>query len=155
MGYTPNFIMMGREVSLPLDMMLGSLQDGRCQGVPEYVQSLQARMETCFSDVRAKLKQYGEQQKRYYDLSAHESSLTPGTAVYLREKTRKIGVSPKLAPKWKGPYLLVKQFGNVCEVMTSPKVTKLYHFDLLKRCHSVDLPPWIGRARRRLLSAQE
>jgi len=154
-GYTPNFVMMGREVSLPLDVMLGSLQDERRQGVPEYVQNLQQRMETCFAEVRDQLKAFGERQRRYYDLSAHGQPFEPGTPVYLREKTRKVGVSPKLAPKWLGPYLVRKQYGNVCEVLTSPKISKIYHFDLLKRCHLQDLPPWIGRARRRLLSSQE
>ena len=70
--------------------------------------------------------------------------------VYLREKTRKKQVSPKLMPKWKGPYVIVKRFGTVYEVMTSFKVTKLYHFDLLKPCHATDIPRWIKKARKYL-----
>jgi len=154
-GYTPNFVMMGREVSLPLDVMLGSLQDGRRQGVPEYVQNLQLRMETCFAEVRDHLKEFGERQRRYYDLSAHGQPFKPGTPVYLREKTRKVGVSPKLAPKWLGPYLVRQQFGTIYEVLTSPRVSKLYHFDLLKECRSTDLPAWLKRAKNQVIDRND
>lgn len=147
-GYTPNFIMMGQEVTLLLDIMLGLVLYDHYHRVPQYVQDLKARMETCFTDVRDQLKQCGELQRLYYNLSIHRNRFEPGTAVYLKEKTKKVGVSPKLAPKWKGPYLLVKQFSSSCKGMTSYKVTKLYHFDLLKECHSQELHAWIRRARR-------
>ena len=65
-GFTPNFIMTGREVSLPLDVMLGALPEKK-QGVHDYVQALQERMETCFQDVRENLKKFGEKQKKYYN----------------------------------------------------------------------------------------
>ena len=55
-----------------------------------------------------------------------------GSVVYMLEKTRKIGVSPKLSPKWKGPYLVLKKFGTVFEIQITKKKSKLVHFDLLK-----------------------
>ena len=51
---------------------------------------------------------------------------------FLQEKTRMKKVSSKLMSKWKGPYMVVKRFGTVNKIMTSFKVTKLYHFDFLK-----------------------
>ena len=79
----------------------------------------------------------------------------PGQVVYMREKTRKKQVSPKLAPKWKGPYLVVKRFGTVYEVMTIFRVTKLIHFDLLKPCYSSEVPVWIKKARRKFISEDQ
>ena len=148
-GFTPNFIMTGREMSLPLDIMMGALPTSDRKNVPEYVQSLQVRMETCFQDVRESLKKFGERQKKYYNLSIFGKEYKPGDLVYLREKTRKKQVSPKLQPKWKGPFLIIKRFGTVYEVMTAMKSTKLYHFDLLKPCYTEDIPPWIKKARKR------
>ena len=133
-GYTPNFVMTGREVLLPLDIMLGTVTDEERKTVPDYVERLQARLKTCFEEVRDHLRAFGEKQKRYYNLKAHGEQYKAGDLVYLREKTRKKQVSPKLSPKWKGPYLVIKQFGTVYEIMTAYKVTKLYHFDLLKPC---------------------
>ena len=54
------------------------------------------------------------------------------------EKTRQKQVFPKLVPKWKGLYMVVKRFGIV---MTTYTVSKLYHF--LKLCHTKEFPPWI------------
>lgn len=149
-GFTPNYVMTGREISLPLDVMMGAMPDEARRQVPQYVAEMKERLETCFSEVRTHLKAYGERQQRYYNLKIHEQEFQPGDAVYLREKTRKVNVSPKLAPKWRGPYMIVKKFGTVCEVLLSPRVSRLYHHDLLKACHSETLPPWLRRARRRL-----
>ena len=58
---------------------------------------------------------------------------------------------PKLVPKWKGPFMVVKRFDTVYEVMTAFKVTKLYHFDLLKPRQASDFLPWIKRAQKKFL----
>ena len=149
-GFTPNYVMTGREVNLPLDVMLGMHEEGERKTLPEYVQKLKSRLSTCFEEVREHLQQFGERQQRYYNLSAHSHQYQPGDAVYLREKTRKKQVSPKLQAKWKGPFVVVKQFGTVIEVMTGTKVSKLYHHDLLKPCFATEVPPWVGRAQRKL-----
>ena len=44
--------------------------------------------------------------------------------------------------------MVVKCFGTVYEIITSFKVMKLYHFDLLKPCNATDIPSWIVRARK-------
>ena len=150
-GYTPNYVMTGREVSLPLDVMMGVLPSDEKKNVPEYVQSLKDRMEICFEDVRDNLKKSGEKQKKYYNLATYGKEYLPGDLVYLREKTRKKQVSPKLQPKWKGPCLIIKRFGTVYEVMTAFKCVKLFHFDLLKPCHTEDIPSWIKKARKRFV----
>ena len=150
-GYTPNFVMTGREISLPLDVMMGVLPEQERRNVPEYVQVLQDRLEVCFQDVRENLKKSGEKQRKYYNLSIYGKEFVPGDLVYLREKTRKKQVSPKLQPKWKGPCLIIKQFGTVYEVMTAYRVSKLYHFDLLKPCYLEDLPSWIKKAKKKFI----
>jgi transposase InsO family protein len=150
-GFTPNFVMTGREMSLPLDVMMGSLGLEDRSRVPEYVNRLRTRLQTCFEEVRQNLKQYGERQKKYYNLSTHGEQFKSGDLVYLREKTRKKQISPKLMPKWKGPFLVIKQFGTVYEVMTVYRVTRLYHFDLLKPCFATEIPAWIKRAKKAFL----
>ena len=151
-GFTPNFVMTGREITLPLDVMMGTLNQDDRVTAPEYVSRLQTRLQTCFEEVRQSLRQFGERQKKFYNLSTHGEQYRPGDLVYLREKTRKKQVSPKLTPKWKGPYLVIKRFGTVYEVMTAFQVSKIYHFDLLKPCHSTEIPSWIKRARKRFIN---
>ena len=108
-GYSPNYVMLGREISLPLDIMLGIAAPEERAPVHDYVQTLKERLKTCFEQVREQLKAYGERQKKYYNLSTRGELFKVGSVVYMLEKTRKIGVSPKLSPKWKGPYLVLKK----------------------------------------------
>ena len=37
--------------------------------------------------------------------------------------------------------MVVKKFGMVYKILTALKVSKLFHFDLLKLCHVTNLPP--------------
>ena len=64
-GYTPNFVMMGREVALPLDIMLGTLEGADRTTAPEYVQKLQTRLKGCFEVLIMHWKQQGERQCKY------------------------------------------------------------------------------------------
>ena len=57
-GFTPNFLMLGRETSTPVEMTCPrpSVQ----QDLPEYVEKLQERMAKCYSLARDKLKAAAE-----------------------------------------------------------------------------------------------
>ena len=102
--------------------------------------------------VRSHLKEYGERQRRYYNLKTRGEEFEPGQMVYAMEKTRKVGISPKLSPRWKGPYMVVQKCGGVYEVQVNSRSSKLLHFDLLKPCLSTTIPVWIKRARNHLNS---
>jgi hypothetical protein len=151
-GYTPNYVMMGREVLLPLDIMIGKARDEDKLVIPEYVKVLKERLESCFSEVRDQLKSHGERQRKYYDLSAHGKPFDVGTRVYMLEKNKKIGISPKLAPKWLGPFLVVQKLDSIYEVQITAKKSKMIHFDLLKECKANIGPGWLQKARRQLLA---
>ena len=94
------------------------------------------------------MKQQGERQYKYYNLSTHGQANRSGDLVYLMEKTRKKQVCSILMPKWKGSYMVVRKFGTAYEVLFTPKTSKVYHFDLFKLCYITDCPPWIKCARK-------
>ena len=62
-GFPHNFIMTRWEIALPLDIMLGTFQDGKKTTAPEYVQTLLSRLGTCFEDVRKHLKKVRKGRK--------------------------------------------------------------------------------------------
>ena len=78
-------------------------------------------------------------------------TIRTGDLICLRKKTKKKKVSPKLMSKWKEPYMVIKRFGPVNEIMTCFKVTKLHHFNLLKACHATETQRWIERASKLLM----
>jgi hypothetical protein len=151
-GYTPNYLMMGREINLPLDIMVGTLPDGQKQIAPQYIAEMKERLQDAFQQVRDNLKTYAERNKKYYDLRTHGDEHKVGDLVYVMKKTRKIGVSPKLDAKWNGPYIVLKTFGTIYEVQINRKTSKLYHFDLIKPCHAdiQSVSPWLKSVRRKL-----
>ena len=149
-GFSPNYMTFGREVYLPLDLMIGSLPEAQRDAAPEYIGKLKERLESCFQAVRSHLKDYGERQRKYYNLKKRGEDFKIGQLVYAMEKTRKIGVSPKLSPRWKGPYLVIQKCGGVYEVQVNSRSSKLLHFDLLKPCYSDTFPGWIKRAKAKL-----
>ena len=151
-GYTPNYLMLGREINLPMDIMVGTLPEGQKEIAPTYIAQLKERLQDAFKQVRENLKTYAERNKKYYDLRTHGSAHQVGDLVYAAKKTRKVGVSPKLDVKWNGPYIVIKTFGTIYEVQISSKRSKLLHFDLLKPCHmSIDqVSPWLKRVKRKL-----
>ena len=154
-GYTPNYLMLGREIFLPLDIMIGTLPEEQRKIAPTYVKELKENLESCFEEVRDALSSYGERQRRYYNLRTRGEELKVGSVVYMMEKTRKKGVAPKLAPRWKGPYLIIQKCGTVYELQTSHKTSKMVHFDLLKLCHKEELPRWLTRVRKKLGSSTD
>ena len=75
--------MMGREVSLAIDIMMGTFQDTEKVKKPEYVETSQNQICTCFEQLRMQSKKNGERQRKYYKLSKHRIEYKPGDLVYL------------------------------------------------------------------------
>ena len=126
-----SFVMTGRVVNL--SVMLGMANPNNKVTASEYLNRLQTWLQVCFTEDQNSLKKFGEWW--YYNLTSYGNS-------------RKKQVSHKLMPNWKGPYMVVKCFWTVYKIMTSFKVTKLYHFHLLKPCNATDIPWWIVRAKK-------
>ena len=93
-----------------------------------------------------KLKKSAERQKNYYDRAMHEHKYQEGDLVWVMNKARKKGVSPKLSEKWRGPCVLTRVYNNMLvEVQVSTKKSTTYHVDLLQPCHSTRRPRWVAR----------
>jgi hypothetical protein len=74
---TPNMLMLGREVNLSIDIMIGSPENEILDEV-EYVEVLRKRMENAYEYARAHLKQAASRQKQYYDIKCHGKSFVQG-----------------------------------------------------------------------------
>jgi len=66
-GFTPNFMMMGREADLPLDVVFGKPPDQRYSSSHEWIQSLERRLEISHRFARDNLRCNMQRQKCYYD----------------------------------------------------------------------------------------
>ena len=131
---TPNKMVFGREVVLPMQAMVGRPRmEEKLKDCDQYVEDLQERMSHCHDIARENLRSASKYQKKHYDSNSKKVKYTVGQDVWLHDPTRKVGVSTKLTNKWKGPYLVTKVIDElVCLVKRTPKgKPKAYHVDRL------------------------
>ena len=79
-GFTPNFLMFGRELNTAVDIVLGN-PSGPPQSTNDYAEHLTKRMAEAYEDVREHLGRSAERVKRYYDFGAKFVQFEPGDQV--------------------------------------------------------------------------
>lgn len=149
-GFTPNKLMLGREVLKPLDILLGISSTKFTKDKPsEWVLKLEKSLIQAHKLARDFLQSSQIRQKRDYDLHLKECRFEVGDLVYRLDESTKVGVSSKLRPPWKGPYLVIKQDPPLFVVKSQKGIMTLHH-DKLKLCLDGAIPIWARRARHRL-----
>ena len=145
-GVTPNKMMLGREITLPVQAFICEPEKENRNELctTEYIDSLQEILSYTHNYARKHLKQSNEYQKKHYDQGARKRELQLGQAVWLHDPTRKIGVCSKLLPKWKGPYVVVRKIDDLTYmVKRSPRQqAKVYHIDRLLPYKGRNPPTW-------------
>ena len=102
-GFSPFFLMFGREAKLPVDLMYGSNPvDERTPS--EYVQQLKTSLHDAYALVREHCKSEHKRQKAIYDEKIHGKPFDLGDNVWLHSPAIPRGQSKKLYRPWKGPF---------------------------------------------------
>ena len=143
-GLTPNMMMLGRETYCPGDLVFPLR--GETPTSPEaYVQKLSETLQAAHESARTTLKVQLKKEKRSYDLKQNIESFKKGDAVYLLDKKPpKKGKSKKLQPVWTGPFVVMAcPTPYTIVIKVKAKNTLVVSHDLLKRCHTSNLPSWI------------
>jgi len=94
------------------------------------------------AEIREKLKAAQSRQKSYADKKRREISFNPGDFVYLKVSTirgtRRFQVQGKLAPRYIGPYQVLKKVGAVAYRLELPEemldIHPVFHVSQLRRC---------------------
>jgi predicted aspartyl protease len=149
-GFTPNRLMLGREVLKPLDILLGiSSTKFTKEYPPDWVLKLEKSLIEAHKFARDFLQSSQLRQKRDYDVHLKESKFEVGDLVYRLDESAKVGVSSKLRPPWKGPYIIIKQDPPLFKIKDRKSVITIHH-DKLKLCLDGSIPMWARRARHEL-----
>ena len=149
-GYTPNKVMLGREVNHPADLMFGTTHVEKLS-VDGYVTSMEDAIKMAHEIARGILKTSQKRMKRDYDLKLHEHSYQIGDCVYILNTTSKKGVSKKLIDPWKGPGIILNKLTPyLFRVKLQESVITINH-DRITLCHSREIPSWILRYKANLV----
>lgn len=149
-GQTPNMMMLGRNITLPMEAVIPRPME-TCEsdtpGIDDYVINLQERMNKSHILARKHLKQNSEYQKRHYDLKAVKRTLQVGQPVWLYDASKKVGVCHKLTSKWKGPYVITRKLDDITYLVKNSRKQpgKVYHIDRLLPYRGRNPPTWFSR----------
>ena len=148
-GCTPQLMVFGREANHPVDLVYPSpdrAEDFSCS--PEYVEFLRRAVRTAHEFARTHLHKAVIRQKRGYDAHARDApKYKPGQLVRWYYPPIKQG--NKFGLPWSGPWRVIESVTPVdykIEKVSSPAVTKVVHFDVLKPFELPDLPETVDTA---------
>jgi hypothetical protein len=147
-GVSPNMMMLGREIELPLDLVVGGpvrqVTENNGASPFEYVESLRDGIELSHEIARETTKKNSERQKRYYDRQRFDSAYKVGDVVWCFNNARKKGVCPKLQCHWKGPFMVIGKIDDVVYRLQKTSHTKpiVCHYDRLKPYRGLGFKKW-------------
>ena len=151
-GFSPNLMMLGREVLSPLELVTGvSAENLHEQEPAQYVRELLQRMKSVHDEARRHVGLVQRTQKKTYDLHLHERSYEKGDLVYQRNEAGQVGQSRKLQPIFIGPVLVTQVLSPVLFRVENRKRSYVLHHDRLIPCKDRVIPLWIRRKRHDLL----
>ena len=135
-GYTPFYLMFGRQARMPIDIMFGT-PSPPASPATEYATLLRERLESAFQKVRQNMKYKLERQKEVYDHKTHGSPFADGDLVWLHSSRVNPGQLRKLHRPWSGPFRIVKKLSDATyriQHTSNPRCRLVVHFDRLKPC---------------------
>ena len=149
-GYSPNFLMLGREITAPLDVVFG-VPEGEEAHYASYDEFADRRIEIMrksYQLARESLGVSAERGKRYYDVRVRPRRYQVGQWVFYYCPRRYNGRSPKWQRLYSGPFLITKVMGPVnVQLQASPRSQPfISHIDKLKACLGDTPRSWINEA---------
>jgi hypothetical protein len=132
-GCTPYLLMFGREMTLPIDIMMGvprsQAEHYRCQ--TEYVEWLRSALQRAHEMARRKLKVAARRQKNYYDARSKPHKYQVGEFVWRWYPPK---ANRKLSRGWVGPYRIMATPTQVnCVIQLTPDLRPVrVHCDAVK-----------------------
>lgn len=136
-GMSPNFLMFGREVGIPLSLFAGRVP-GHDGGVTEeeYALKVHEQLEEAFEIARESARVAQQRQKNYYDLKVCGQPYEVGDKVWVFNPAKTKGITPKLQSRWQGPCTILKKLSDANYIIQRPRARKseVVHFDRLKPC---------------------
>ena len=110
---TPNSMVFGREVTLPLQAVIEQPMESDQSNYDDYLHDPKKKLKEIHGIARKNLKQAAIYQKRHHDLKAKKRLFKNGQPVWTYEPARKVGIYNKLTSAWKGTLLIEKQIDDV------------------------------------------
>jgi len=143
-GYTPNLMMLGREVRTPVDLVYGR-PDDQPRSYADFVEHKVKVLESAYGTARRELGVTAEREKKYYDLRVRPKLFKKCDWVWYYYPRRRVGRSPKWQRLYTGPYLIVEEVGpvNLKLQRSARSLPFVVHRDKVKKCYGDHPSSWL------------
>lgn len=111
-GYTPFYLMFGREARLPIDIAYGTKQPVNTSA-RDYATQMKDSLEDAYARVRINLDTSHRLQSELYNRKTHGKPYETGELVWLHNPAIPPGESRKLHHQWTGPYKVLEKVADV------------------------------------------
>jgi len=146
-GYSPNFLVLGRENRAPVDLVLGEVQNEEAYYTShdEFVAALQTKMREAYASAREHLNVAAERRKSEYDIKVKPARFAVGDWVWYYYPRRYVKRSPKWSKNYDGPFLVTRVIEPSDYVIQRNRRAKpqVVHGDKLKKCHGETPKSWL------------
>ena len=137
-GFTPFFLMYGREARLPADLDFGITSPSQDDvSHVRYSRQMQMVLNYAYQKARETLGSVQKRQKLLYDRSVHGKPYKQGDLVWLHSTVVPPQSHRKLHHPWSGPYRIILKLSDLnykIAPLDNPSKESIVHFDRLKLC---------------------
>ncbi|KAK3725843.1 hypothetical protein QZH41_014068 [Actinostola sp. cb2023] len=150
-GHTPYELMFGREMRIPVDVMIGMVPEDESSECPysESVSELRNKLAKGYEDVRTNLQAAQRRQKDAFDKGVRHTVYEPGDLVLRYSPQLTPGEASKFHRNWQGPYTIVERITEITYRIrkldnNTRRKTLVVHFNnlrLYKRKTEAQAPP--------------
>ena len=112
-GFSPFFLLYGREARLPIDVTLLKECQYPEKTLRDHIHVLISQLEVFRAVSKSHAESHQANMKERYDENSHEVEYQVGDTVWIYIPALQKGLSRKLMKFWSGPYLLVEKTGPV------------------------------------------
>ena len=141
-GYSPNFLVLGRETRAPPDVIYGRPETGN--DYDSFVEQTRDRLVQAYDCTREQLQQSAGYNKRYYDVGVKPSRFKAGQWVWYFNPRKLRGKQMKWTQQYEGPYLILEMLSPlVAKIQQSSRTKpKIVHIDKLKKYEGEEPKMW-------------
>ena len=112
-GQTPNKLVFGRDVSLPVDLMVGRPENSGQTCATDFGKQLEETLLKVHDFTRATMKLQCNKMKKTYYYKISYTNYNVGDLVWLHSPRKYVGLNPKLQRPWEGPCTVIDKLNDV------------------------------------------
>jgi transposase InsO family protein len=149
-GFTPNMLMLGKEVRMPGEVIYGT-KDQPLTSYGAYIDNLRSHFQKAHMLARKHQDNSTKRQKDTFDGKTLLNKYQPGDLVWYLAEVRKEGICPKLQNPYRGPCVITKKLNDLdYGIQLDVKGTeRVVHHNKLKPYEGDTELPWARRAMRK------